>query len=67
MGVPIQKENEAPLDAEAKGGGGEWERSIPPHQLLGLGEHREFSERGPERSPGRKWFYCNLISADRFC
>ena len=53
---------------------GEWwngrsmERKYPlPHQTLGLGEHHELSHRGTGRSPCRKWFYCNLISADRFC
>ena len=36
--------------------------------LLGLGERQyELSQRGPWPSPGRKWFYCNLNSADRLC
>ena len=36
-------------------------------QLLGLGERYELSQWGSERSPGRKLFYCNLISTDRLC
>jgi len=36
----------------------------PPHQLWGLKERYELSQRGPGQSSGRKWFYCNLISAD---
>jgi len=35
--------------------------------LMGLGESHELSERGPGWSPGWKWFYCNLNSADRLC
>jgi len=33
-------------------------------RLWGLGERRELSQRGPGLSPGRKRFYCNLISAE---
>ena len=36
-------------------------------RLLGLGLHCELSQRGPGRSPNRKRFYSNLISADRLC
>ena len=41
--------------------------NIPLIQLWGLWERRELCERGPGRCPGLKWYYCNLISADRFC
>ena len=43
------------------------EEVSPPHPTLGLAERRELSQLGPGLSPGRKWFYCNLISTDRLC
>jgi len=39
----------------------------PPHPTLGLGERHKLSQLDLGRSPGRKWFYNNLFSADRFC
>jgi len=43
-------------------------RKHPSSFSLGSGRASYVSsQRGPGRSPGRKWFYCNLISADRFC
>ena len=48
--------------------GGKWGGNISLLiRLWGLGECRELSKRGPGRwtEPGRKWFYCNLISADQ--
>jgi len=42
------------------------EEIFPPYTTLQcLGERRELSQRGPGQSPGRKRFYCNLISAGR--
>ena len=38
-----------------------WVRAEPPQ----LGPGRA-PPAGSGQSPGRKWFYCNLISADRF-
>jgi len=46
VGVPIQKENKAPLGLEARGEENGEEVS-PPHRLWGLGEHHELSQRGP--------------------
>jgi len=43
------------------------EEVSPPHPTLGLAERCELSQLGPGLSPGRKWFYCNLISTDRLC
>jgi len=43
-------------------------RKHPSSFSLGSGRASYVSsQRGPGRSPGRKLFYCNLISADRFC
>jgi len=62
-GVSIQKENEASWGERRRMG-----RKYPLLiWLLGLGERQELSQRGPARSHDRKWFYCDLNSADRLC
>ena len=46
------------------------EEVIPPHPTLGSGRASWAllaGSRAEPVSPGRKWFYCNLISADRLC
>ena len=64
MGVPIQKVNKVPLGPEARGEENGEEVS-PPHPTLGSGRTSWSLVEGQGQSPGRKRFYCNLISADR--
>ena len=48
-------------------GGEEWGGGIPlPIRLGGLGERRELPQRGPGRSPGRKWIWCILPVIETF-
>jgi len=39
----------------------------PPHPTLGSERAAWALPARSGRSPGRKWFYCTLFSADRFC
>jgi len=44
------------------------EEVSPSHSTLGSGKaSRALSAGSAGQSPARKWFYCNLISADRLC
>ena len=66
-GVPIQKKNEVPLGPEAKGEENVEEISASSSNS-GICESVLISpSEGLGQSSGRKWFYCNLISVDRFC
>ena len=67
VGVLIQNENEAPLGAETRGEENGEQRFAVLSDWESIGERHELSQRGPRRSPDRKRFYCNLISADRLC
>ena len=58
MGVPIQKENEAPFGPETR----REENGVavsPRHPI----KDSESALRILPAGSGRKWFYCNLISA----
>jgi len=55
------------LGPETKGEENGEQKSPVLIRLCGLGERRELCQRGPGRAPAQNGFYCNLISADRFC